>query len=158
MAAAAKIAGLPAATIRAVALTAAGPWRRSAERRHGAVAAALLSGTSLLGLASPLANGTMLAWGGALLLIGGALIGVPHGTSDIVVGHRILRPVLGRRWLPCFLVVYLALVGVTMAAWATNPGSRSRPAAYSGAKNLNTSRMRFFDASSLVGRCIRSIL
>ena len=63
----------------------------------------------------------MLAWGGALLLIGGAVIGVPHGTSDFVVGHRILRPVLGRRWLPCFLVVYLALVGVTMAAWSARP-------------------------------------
>jgi len=51
----------------------------------------------------------------------GALIGVPHGSSDFVVAHRALRPDLGRAWLPAFLVGYLALVALTMLCWAAAP-------------------------------------
>ena len=82
---------------------------------------AALSGTALLCVASPNAGVALQASAGALLIVGSALIGVPHGSSDFVVAHRLMRPALGRRWLPCFLAAYLALVGATVAAWSALP-------------------------------------
>ena len=96
-------------------------WRPAVDRIHGISAIAALSGTSLLCLASPLAGEALHAWGGALLLVGGALIGVPHGSSDFVVAHRLMHPAFAWRWLPIFLISYLALVAVAMAAWFALP-------------------------------------
>lgn len=119
---AAKTAGFSAATARSGhGSLAVGCWRPAADRIHGIAATAALSGTALLCLASPLASGALQAQGGVLLLVGGALIGVPHGSSDFVVAHRLMRPALGRRWLPCFLAGYLTLVAATMTAWFTMP-------------------------------------
>lgn len=100
---------------------AAGAWRPAVDRVHGAAAIAILGGTALLALALPGARGALLAASGPLLLLGGALIGVPHGSSDFVVAHRVMRPAFGAWWLPAFLLAYLALVGLTMAAWALLP-------------------------------------
>ena len=96
-------------------------WRPAVDRSHGIAATAALSGISVLYLASPLAGEVLQAWGGALLLVGGALIGVPHGSSDFAVAHRLMRPALAWRWLPVFLVGYLALVVATMTAWLALP-------------------------------------
>ena len=66
--------------------------------------------------------GTAVApWGGAALLVGGALIGVPHGNSDFIVAHRALKPTFGRGWLPTFLIGYLALVALVVLAWMVAP-------------------------------------
>lgn len=100
---------------------AAGRWRPGVDRVHGIAAIAALSGTTLLCLTSPIASEALRAWGGSLLLVGGALIGVPHGSSDFVVAHRLMRPGLNWRWLPVFLVGYLALVAATMTAWFALP-------------------------------------
>lgn len=98
------------------------PWRPAADRIHGRLAVAALCAASALCLVSPSAFGALQGWGGGLLLVGGALIGVPHGSSDFVVAHRLMRPALGPLlWLPCFLAGYLALVGVAMAGWALAP-------------------------------------
>ena len=59
--------------------------------------------------------------GGAALLVGGALIGIPHGSSDFVVAHALLSRRLGVAWLPAFLAVYLAAVGITLAGWVIAP-------------------------------------
>ena len=59
--------------------------------------------------------------GGAILLIGGALIGLPHGSTDFVVAARWLRPVYGRSWLPLFVLAYLALAGAVLVAWSVLP-------------------------------------
>ena len=109
----------PAAAARQESLSS--PWRPAADRRHGGIAAAVLSGTAIVALALPAADAVLLAWGGALLLVGGALIGVPHGSSDFVTAHRLMRSALGRRWLPTFLAAYLALAGMAMAGWMLAP-------------------------------------
>ena len=119
---AAKTAGFSAATPRPRASSpATGPWRPAADRLHGTLAVATLSGVALLALASPAVEGVLVGGAGAALLVGAALIGVPHGSSDFVVAFRLMRPRLGWRWLPCFLVLYLALVGATLAAWWIAP-------------------------------------
>ncbi|MGI3903557.1 MAG: Brp/Blh family beta-carotene 15,15'-dioxygenase [Janthinobacterium lividum] len=109
----------PAPVAQAPATT--GAWRPAVGRLHSGIASAALAGIAILALASPHVRETSLAWGGGLLLIGGALIGVPHGSSDFVVAYRLMRPRLGWRWLPCFLLLYLALVGATTAAWSIAP-------------------------------------
>lgn len=96
-------------------------WRPAVDHVHSISATLALSATAVLALVSPLAGAALQSWSGAALLVGGALIGVPHGSSDFVVAHRLMRPALGRCWLPCFLVAYLALVAMAMAAWALVP-------------------------------------
>ena len=81
----------------------------------------MLGGAAWIALAWPGAAGTLAPWGGAALLIGGALIGVPHGSSDFVVAHRALRPSLGLAWLPVFLVGYLAVVALVLLGWWVAP-------------------------------------
>ena len=61
--------------------------------------------------------------GGVALLFGGALIGIPHGSSDFVVAYRVLQPGLGRGWLPAFLAAYLAAVGAMALSWAAVPAT-----------------------------------
>ena len=117
-----KTVDVSAATLRPRAsFPAAGPWRPAADRLHVTVAVAVLSGAALLALASPAVEGRLVEGAGAALLVGAALIGVPHGSSDFVVAYRLMRPGLGWRWLPCFLALYLVLVGLTLAAWWLAP-------------------------------------
>lgn len=104
-----------------LAVPARAPWRPGADRLHVTAAVAALSGTALLCLAAPSVAAAMQGWGGALLLVGGAVIGVPHGSSDFWVAHRLMRPVCGRRWLPVFLAAYLALFATALAAWSAVP-------------------------------------
>ena len=119
---AAKTAGFSAATPRQRASsTAAGPWRPAADRLHWAAAMTALSGAALLALASPAIEGHLVEGAGGALLVGAALIGVPHGSSDFVVAFRLMQPRLGWHWLPVFLALYLALVGATLAAWWIAP-------------------------------------
>lgn len=119
---AAHPATLPRATPVGEAVGWPGPgWRPAVDRAHGTAAIAVLSCTALLALVSPGAAAALGAASGPLLLVGGALIGVPHGSSDFVVAHRAMRPALGRWWLPAFLAGYLALVALAMACWALLP-------------------------------------
>jgi Brp/Blh family beta-carotene 15,15'-monooxygenase len=119
---AAKTAGFSAATPHLRASSpAAGPWRPAADRLHGVVAVAALTGAALVALASPGVERALIEGAGGALLVGAALIGVPHGSSDFVVAFRLMHPRLGWRWLPWFLVLYLALVGATLAAWWIAP-------------------------------------
>lgn len=94
-------------------------WRPSFERRHQiavrVLLAALLCGTAL--------GAPLKADAGALLLIGGAIIGVPHGSSDFVVAYRLLSPRVGLAWLPTFLTAYLAAVGIMLLGWALAPAA-----------------------------------
>ena len=56
-----------------------------------------------------------------ILLVGGALIGIPHGASDFLVAHRLLKRVLGRAWLVVFVLAYLTLVLAVLLAWWLSP-------------------------------------
>ncbi len=49
-----------------------------------------------------------------------ALLGLPHGALDYVIGAALLRR-LGRGWVVAFGAVYLGLVAVTAAAWFVAP-------------------------------------
>ncbi len=97
------------------------PWRPGADRLQGILSAAVLSGASLLCIAAPSIEAALRHWSGALLLLGGAFIGVPHGTSDVLVAHRLMRPACGRGWLPVFLALYIAMVAAALAAWSAVP-------------------------------------
>ena len=96
-------------------------WRPAVDGVHRLLNTAVLGGAAVVSLAQPEAGSAMVPWSAAALLVGGALIGVPHGSSDFVVAHRALRPRFGRVWLPLFLVAYLTLVAVVMAGWAVAP-------------------------------------
>ena len=96
-------------------------WRASADGAHRLASTAVLGGAALVALAWPSADTAVAPWGGAALLVGGALIGVPHGSSDFVVAHRALKPEFGRGWLPTFLVGYLAIVALVLLAWMAAP-------------------------------------
>ena len=56
-----------------------------------------------------------------ILLVSGALIGIPHGASDFPVAHRLLKRVLGRAWLVVFVLAYLTLVLAVLLAWWLAP-------------------------------------
>lgn len=75
----------------------------------------VLCGWSMFG--APAALGV----GAGAVLIGGALIGVPHGSSDFLVAHRLFGPMLGHLWLPVFVLAYLAVVLVMLMAWSFVP-------------------------------------
>ena len=96
-------------------------WRGPVNLSHAFASAPVLGGAVLVAFAWPDAATGATAWGGAALLVGGALIGVPHGSSDFVVAHRALRPKLGRGWLPRFLIGYLATVALVLLAWLAAP-------------------------------------
>lgn len=96
-------------------------WRGPVDLSHAFASAAVLGGAVLVAFAWSGAATEATAWGGAALLVGGALIGVPHGSSDFVVAHRALRPMLGRGWLPTFLIGYLAIVALMLLAWLAAP-------------------------------------
>ena len=96
-------------------------WRASADGAHKLATTTVLGGAALVALAWPGVEAAVAPWGGAALLVGGALIGVPHGSSDFVVAHRALRPILGRVWLPAFLVGYLAIVALVLLGWWPAP-------------------------------------
>ncbi len=50
-----------------------------------------------------------------------ALLGVPHGALDGELARPVLRPMLGRAWLPAFALPYLALSAGVMLAWHAAP-------------------------------------
>jgi beta-carotene 15,15'-dioxygenase len=94
-------------------------WRPGFERVHWRAIVALLA--VLLGLGTIAPAMLMGSLSGAVLLIGGALIGMPHGSSDFVVAHRVLKPRLNRWWLPAFLAAYLALTALALLGWRIAP-------------------------------------
>ena len=94
-------------------------WRDRFDRRHGAGAAVVL--LALAGSALFIAPTVWQAWSGGVLLLGGALVGMPHGSADFVVAHRVLRPRFGRSWLAMFVSGYLALTGAVLACWTLAP-------------------------------------
>lgn len=53
----------------------------------------------------------------ALLAVGVALLGVPHGALDHLIGRRLLRPRLGGRWPVAFFATYLGLAAAVVAVW-----------------------------------------
>jgi len=57
----------------------------------------------------------------ALLVLGVAVIGVPHGGLDHWVGRQRLQPTLGRLWAPVFLIGYLAIAILVAVGWTTFP-------------------------------------
>lgn len=94
-------------------------WRHRFAVVHAAAAAGLLLVLSALWvLLEPHAAASM---GAGAALIGGALIGVPHGSSDFVVAHRLFGPSLGRSWFPAFVLAYLALVLGVLGVWRVLP-------------------------------------
>lgn len=56
----------------------------------------------------------------ALLLALAVMVGLPHGAADLDAGRSAFRS-CGRAWWQPFLLVYLGLVGLTLAAWAIAP-------------------------------------
>ena len=55
------------------------------------------------------------------LALGAVAVAMWHGACDPVQGESTLRPLLGRRWLPVFLLAYAALVGLTLLGWYLFP-------------------------------------
>ena len=51
-----------------------------------------------------------------------AWLGMPHGAADDRIARPLLRPVLGRLWLPVFFVGYLTIAAMVMVVWACVPG------------------------------------
>ncbi len=96
-------------------------WRDQVDRSHALTSTAVLGGAVLVAVVCPGVATGATAWGGPALLIGSALIGVPHGSSDFVVAHRAFEPTFGRGWLPMFLVGYLAIVALVLLGWAAAP-------------------------------------
>lgn len=50
-----------------------------------------------------------------------AVVGMPHGGLDHLVGRAVMRPVAGRCWLPVFLAGYLAVMAAVLAGWWLAP-------------------------------------
>ena len=96
-------------------------WRDVVGAAHKLACAVVLGLATTLVIVWPGGAGVIAHQGGAALLVGGALIGVPHGTSDFVVAQRALKPTLGRGWLPAFLVSYLIVVALVLFAWTVAP-------------------------------------
>ncbi|MEM7051120.1 MAG: Brp/Blh family beta-carotene 15,15'-dioxygenase [Acidobacteriota bacterium] len=57
----------------------------------------------------------------AVLAIGVVCLGLPHGALDHLVARPALVPRWGRAWLPLFLLAYLGLAAVALAAWIWLP-------------------------------------
>lgn len=96
------------------------PWWPRFDALHRGALVILLLGLLAWGGTAP---GSLPAAAGAgMLLVGGALIGIPHGSSDFLVAHRLMRPCLGPRWLPAFLIGYLAVAGAMLVSWRLMPG------------------------------------
>ena len=98
-------------------VTAVGPaeWRPAFERWHsGLVITALITACLIPGPPSATV-------GGASLLVGGALLGVPHGASDFLVAHELFESRLGALWLPVFVTAYLGLGLCVLAGWTLAP-------------------------------------
>jgi len=91
-------------------------WLPQAERRHTQAATALIAATCLLTFAPP-----GLAAQALLLLVGVALVGMPHGAFDHLVAAPLLRPRLGPGWWLWFGAGYLALAGVVGLGWLLAP-------------------------------------
>ncbi len=96
-------------------------WRGEVDSTHRLLTSVVLGGAVSIAVVWPNTASVSAAWSGAALLIGGALIGVPHGSSDFVVAHRALKPTFGRVWLPAFLVGYLAIVAAVLFGWCVAP-------------------------------------
>lgn len=95
----------------------AGPWRPAFAIAHQRFGIALL--LALIGAAGLFGPDALP--GPGLLLVGGALIGVPHGVSDFVVAHRLWHRSWGRGWLPVFVLGYLSIVALVMVGWRVAP-------------------------------------
>ena len=50
-----------------------------------------------------------------------AMIGVPHGALDHVVGKRLFRPSFGQLWGPAFFSVYLTVAVIVVWGWYVMP-------------------------------------
>ena len=50
-----------------------------------------------------------------------AVVGMPHGGLDHLVGRALLRPRVGRHWLPTFLLGYLAIMAGMFVGWCLAP-------------------------------------
>jgi Brp/Blh family beta-carotene 15,15'-monooxygenase len=57
----------------------------------------------------------------ALLAAAVFLVGTPHGALDARTARDWLRPRAGRNWVLPFVIGYLALAGLTLAAWFLAP-------------------------------------
>ncbi len=55
------------------------------------------------------------------LAIAVAVLGLPHGAFDAVIGEDLLRPTLGRSWGVWFTAGYLGLAGGVIALWVISP-------------------------------------
>ena len=84
------------------------------------VAVALaVAGVSAVGSAAGWAIG-----GGAqvaVLAVAVAVLGLPHGAFDAVIGEELLRPRLGRWWGAGFSAGYLGLAAVVVGLWVVAP-------------------------------------
>ena len=89
-----------------------------------AVAPALaeLATPSLIGTGLVVAAGLLIGGyvAGVVLLALAVVAGLPHGASDLEAGRHLLR-FSGPIWWAPFLLGYLGLIAVTLAAWAIAP-------------------------------------
>ena len=96
-------------------------WRSGVDTVHFGAASLILVCLTALVIALPRSGDILEGWAGGALLVGGAFIGLPHGASDFIVAHRVLRRRLRHAWLPTFLLGYLALVAIVLEAWSSAP-------------------------------------
>ena len=61
------------------------------------------------------------SWQVAVLVVGVAVVGMPHGSLDGRVAEILLRPRLGRMWGPVFGVGYLGVAGLVLLLWLVAP-------------------------------------
>lgn len=53
----------------------------------------------------------------AAMLAVAVIVSLPHGAIDLVIAERWLRPRLGSRWLPSFLLGYAVAAAATLLLW-----------------------------------------
>ena len=57
----------------------------------------------------------------AVLVAAVALLGLPHGAFDAVIGEDLFRPRLGKCWGVCFSAGYLGLAAAVVGLWVVAP-------------------------------------
>lgn len=92
-------------------------WVRTLERRHFHAGLFLTLVVTLISVALPVPSAVELA----LVALGVAFVGLPHGALDHVVAAELLRPRWRAAWPVPFAVGYLAVGAAVVACWLVSP-------------------------------------